>query len=106
MLGIGSAGPEGASPDDIKGWSSTQVGAPALPGGATDSSTFLVVLLTACGRRSCCQAGQPSDLLLHSKHTPVWLRHLSASRPQLVAFLEKLAELRAMQPLHPAITRK
>lgn len=25
---------------------------------------------------------------------------------QLVAFLDKLAELRAMQPLHPSITRK
>jgi hypothetical protein len=39
------------------------------------------------------------------------LFHLLACSPahptlQVVAFLDKLAELRAMQPLHPAITRK
>ncbi|PSC70392.1 Leukotriene A-4 hydrolase isoform A [Micractinium conductrix] len=48
VMGIGSDGPAGASADDIKGWSSTQI----------------------------------------------------------VAFLDKLGELRSMQPLHPTITRK
>ncbi|KAL4448420.1 hypothetical protein ABPG75_005639 [Micractinium tetrahymenae] len=48
VMGIGSSGPQGASADDIKGWSSTQI----------------------------------------------------------VAFLDKLAELRALQPLHPSICRK
>ena len=30
VMGIGSEGPKGASPDDIKGWSSTQVRALAV----------------------------------------------------------------------------
>lgn len=30
-MGIGSSGPQGASPDDIKGWSSTQASLWSMP---------------------------------------------------------------------------
>lgn len=103
VMGIGGTGPKDASPDDLKGWSSTQVGGRAVEGRWPQSCPPACLPKPAAllPRHPRPSPAAPAGLTLHL------LRLLCPHRtPQVVAFLDKLAELRALQPLHPTITRK
>jgi len=89
VMGIGSNGPAEASGDDLKGWSSTQVFNLQV------NIRWSVKHTKATCKVLCLPLGP---------RLAAWLFLLAAA--QIVAFLDKLAELRSLQPLHPSVTRK
>ena len=95
IMGLGGGeGPRGASPGDLQGWSSLQVRAsmPRCPGAP-------VPRMLCMHRVHSCRPHCPPP------HPPL-PKKPGSLHPQVVAFLDKLRELRSMQPLHPSITRK
>lgn len=67
-------------------------------GQSWDAATFRCSAAMCC----CCAEDHSPHACLPAYSTPL----PTVTCAQLVCFLDKLAELRSLQPLHPSITRK